>query len=132
MLLAKVVLDVAGEYVTCRSDAVLLNEASKGNDCNLSGASAYVHNHISLRSLDVKAYTQGGCHRLENQIYIPASGMLGGIAHGPDFHFCGSGRDAHHHFEVGAEEAAVLAAYLFDEASDHHFRRVEVGNHAVA
>ena len=131
VLLAQVVLDVAGEHVSCGSDAVLLHEASEGDHCNFSGASAYVDHHISLRGLDVQTNTQGGCHRLEDQIYVPASGVLGGVTHCPDFHFRGAGRDAHDNFEVGAEEAAVLAADLLDEASDHHFGCVEVGNHAI-
>ena len=58
--------------------------------------------------------------------------MLGGVAHGPDFHLGTARRDAHHNLEVGGEEAAVLAVHLLDEAADHHFGGIEVGDNAVA
>ena len=58
--------------------------------------------------------------------------MFGRVAHGADFHFGGTGRDADHDLEVGSEKAVTLAVHLFDESADHHFRCIEVGDHTVA
>ena len=58
--------------------------------------------------------------------------MFGGVADGPDFDFGGTGRDAHDELEVRGEEAAVAGVDLADEAADHHFCRIEVGDHSVA
>ena len=131
MLLAEVVLDVGGEHVAGRAYAVLDHEAAEGDHCDLGGAAAYVHDHVALGSLHVEAYSQGGRHGLEDEVDVAAAGVLGGVAHGPDLHFRGSGRDAHHHLEVGVEEIGTLAAGLLDEGAEHGLRGIEVGNHAV-
>jgi pyruvate dehydrogenase complex dehydrogenase (E1) component len=64
--------------------------------------------------------------------YVAASGVFGGIAHGPYLNFGRAGRDTDHDLEIGGEEAAPPAACLLYEAAYHHLRRVEVGDDSVA
>ena len=131
MLLAKVGLDVGGEHVTGRTDTLLHHKAAERNDCDLGGTATYVNHHVADRGFDFEPDTEGRCHGLEDEVNVTAAGVLGGVTNGPDFYFRGARRYADHHFEVGGKEAAVLVVYLLYEAADHHFRRVEVGNHAV-
>ena len=132
MLLAEIVLDVAREHVAGRTDAVLLDQTAQGDHGDLRGTATDIDDHVALRRLDVEADTERRRHRFEDQEDIAAAGVLGGVAHGADLHFRGAGRDAHHNLEVGGEELGTAAAGLLDEAADHHLRRVEVGDHAVA
>ena len=131
MLLAQVILDVAGEYVTCGTDAVLDHQASEGDDGDLGGAAAYVDDHVALRGLDIETDTEGGGHRLEDQIHVARSGMLGGVTDGADLDFGTARRDADHDLDVRGEQRLVLGVHLLDEAADHHLRGIEVGDHAV-
>ena len=131
MLLAEIILDVAGEDVPCGADAFLEHQAAEGDDGYFGCAAADVDDHASLGLEHLEAYTECGGHGFVNEEDVTASGVLGGVAHGPDLHFGGTGRDAYDHLEVGGEEAAVLAVDLLDEALYHHFRGVEVGDHAV-
>ena len=57
--------------------------------------------------------------------------MLRRVADSPDFHFRGTGRDAHHDFKVGGEKAAVTGINLAYETADHHLRGIEVCDNAI-
>ena len=131
VLLAQVVLYVAGEDVARSAYAVLDHEPSERDDRNLRGASAYVDDHVALGRLDVETYSESRRHGLEYQEDVASSGMFGGVAHRPDLHFGRTGGDAHHHLEVGREQAAPSAAGLLDETAYHHFGGVEVGYDSV-
>ena len=131
VLLAQIVLDVAGEHVTCGADAVLHHQSSKGDDGDFGGTSTYVHHHVALRGFDVKTDSEGCCHRLENQVHIPSSRMLGGVAHSTYFHFGTSRRDADNDLEIRGENLAALAADLADESANHHLGSVEVCDYSV-
>ena len=78
-----------------------------------------------------QADTKGGCHGLVDEVYVAATGVLGGVTDGADFNFRGTGRNTHHQFEVGGENAAMTGVYLFDEAANHHFCGVEVCDNTI-
>ena len=90
VLLAEVLLDVCGEDVSGGTDALLEHEAAEGDDCDFRGAAAYVDDHVADRLLNLQADTEGGCHGLEDQIYVASAGVLGGVADGPDLYFSGA------------------------------------------
>ena len=90
VLLAQIVLDVAGEHVAGRPDAGLLDQASERDHGDFGGASSDVHDHVSLRGFDVKSDSQGRGHGFENQVHISSSCVLGRVAHGPDFDLGGA------------------------------------------
>ena len=131
MLLAQVVLDIGREDVTRHPDGILLDDAAQGDDGDFRGAASDVHHHVAFRGFHVQADTEGGGHGFVDQVDVAAAGVLRRVAHSPDFHFRRAGRNAHHQLEVGGEQAAVTGVHLLDEAADHHFRRVEVGDNAV-
>ena len=131
MLLAQVVLNVIGQLVPSRLDALLHHDTAQGDDGDLGGAASDIDHHVALRGLHVQADTEGGRHRLENKVDIASSRVLRGITDRTDFHFRTAGRDAHHQFEVGGEEAAMTGVHLLDEAADHHFCSVEVCNNTI-
>ncbi len=84
---AHVVLDVIGEVVASNLDALVADDSAKGDDGNFSCAAAYVHNHVAFRRKHIKTNTECSSHRLKNHIYVPATGMLGGVTDSPDFNF---------------------------------------------
>ena len=131
MLLAQVVLNVIGQLVPSRLDALLHHDTAQGDHGDFRRTASDIHHHVALRGLHVQADTEGGRHRLENKVDIASSRVLRGITDRTDFHFRTAGRDAHHHFQAGGEQALVLAVHLFDETADHHLGRVEVRDHAV-
>ena len=131
VLLAQVVLDVGREDIAGHADGVLLDDTAQGDDGDFGGAAADVDDHVALRRLDVQADTEGRGHRFEDQVDVPAAGVLGGVTDGTDLHFRGAAGDAHDQLQVRGEEAAVPGVDLADETADHHLGRVEVRDHAV-
>ena len=131
VLLTQVVLDIGRENVAGHTHGILHHNAAQGDDGDFRGTTSNVYHHIALRRLHIQADTQGCCHGLIDEVYVPAAGVLRGVADGTDFHLRGAGRNAHHQFEVGGEQAAVTGIHLLDEAADHHFRGVEVCNDAI-
>ena len=109
VLLTQVVLDIGRENVAGHTHGILHHNAAQGDDGDFRGTTSNVYHHIALRRLHIQADTQGCCHGLIDEVYVPAAGVLRGVADGTDFHLRGAGRNAHHQFEVGGEQAAVTS-----------------------
>ncbi len=76
-------------------------------------------------SLDVKAYSECSRHGLIDHIYIPASGMFAGVAHGAYLDFCAARGNADHHTESG-ENQRRFRTYHPDHTAYHLLGGVEV------
>ena len=104
VLLLEVVLDVRREDVARRTDAVLDHDAAEGDDGDLRRTAADVDDHVALRGFDLEADTEGGRHRLIDEVDLTRAGVLGGVADGPDLDFGTAGGDAYDDLEVGGEK----------------------------
>ena len=102
------------------------------DDGYFGGAAAYVNYHAAPRVEHRQPDSERRCHRLVDEENVASPGMLGGVANGTDLNFGRSGRNSHYNLKVRGEEAVTLAVNFLDEAADHHLRRVEVGDHAIA
>ena len=130
MLAAHVLLDVSGEVVTGNTDGVVAHDATKRYYGNLGRATTYVNNHVALGSLYVNAYTDGGSHRLEYQVYVPTVGMLGRVADSPQLNLGAARRHADNHPKGWREEAAARMYHL-DKSAHHLLAGCKVGYHTV-
>ena len=86
----QVILDIGRKDVTGNADGFLLDDAAKGDDGNLSGAASDIYNHVSLRGFYVKADTKGSGHWFVDEVYVTATGVLGGVTDGPDLNLSGA------------------------------------------
>ena len=126
-----VLLDVICEVISRDADTLVAHDSSERYDCDLGTAATYVYYHVAVGSLDVKAYSECSRHGLIDHIYIPASGMFAGVAHGAYLDFCAARGNADHHTESGGEPAA-FRTYHPDHTAYHLLGGVEVSYDTVA
>src|SRR5262249_32696514 len=102
------------------------NHTAEGNDGDLGRPTTNVDHHVAHRFVDGKSGTDGGGHRLFEQMSLGAPGPARGLEHRALFDVCDRGRHTNQY--PGARQA--VDAGPLEQQPDHALRDVEVGDGA--
>src|SRR5919106_689114 len=127
VLLLDVAHDRLVHLVTADADGLRDDDAAEGDDGDLGGAAADVHDHVPGRLGDRQAGADGRRHRLFDQVSLARSGREGRLFNGALLH----SRDAARHADDDAWVGEAVVVHLLDEVAEHRLGHVEVGDDAV-
>ena len=110
------------------ADGAGVHDAAHGDDGDVGGAAADVHDHVAGGLFDGQARADGGGHGLFDEEDFAGARAIRGILHGALFHrrdFAGNADDDARMYE----DAAIVS--LLNEVREHLFGDFEVGDDAV-
>jgi hypothetical protein len=117
------------ELVAADADRRVRDDTRKRDHRDLGGSAADVDDHVAGRCLDREAHTDGRSHGLVDHVDTLRAGGHRGGAHGAALELGDARGNADDHPRLDAENA--FGGDLLEEMTEHHFRHVHVGDHAV-
>ncbi len=127
VFLAYVVHDRRVEPVPADAQRPGRDDAAQGDDGDLGGAAADVHDHGAAGFGHGQPGADRCGHRLFDQVHDPGSGPCGRLDDGPPLDRRDTGGDADHHPGAGPPARDGLA----DEVPDHLLRGLVVADHTA-
>src|ERR1019366_7519072 len=115
------------ELVAADAHRLARHDAAQRDDRDLRGASADVDHHVAGWLVHGEAGSDGGCHRLFDDVRGPCASVFRCFHHSPPFDAGNTRRHADHHARLG--EAALMHA--MDEIPQHLLADLEICDHAV-
>ena len=115
------------ELVARDLDGGGFHDAAQGDDGDIGGAAADVHDHVAVGFGDVDARADGGGQGLLNEKDPPGAGLNARVHHGALLHLGDAGGHADDH--PGLEETE--GGGLSDKLLEHPLGHVEVGDDAL-
>ena len=128
MHLLQVHADRITDLISGDADGFTQHRAAQAEHRHLGGAPPDVHDHRADRFGHRQTGTDGGSHRLIDQMHLAGAGHAR-LAHGTTFNTGDAAGDAHH--QTRRHDAAAFIA-LGDEGLEHLLGCIEIRDHAIA
>jgi hypothetical protein len=115
-------------FVAGYANGTGINDTAHGNDGNIGGAAADIHNHVSGGLFNGQSRADGRGHGLLDEIDLAGARAIGGVLHGAFFD--GSDFAGHADDDARMNEHAAVVRFL-NEVGKHLLGDFEVGDDAI-
>ena len=121
-------LDCFIQFVTCNTGGMSSDNAAHRDNRNFRGATTNINNEVRARQVHGKPRTDGGGHRLFNDVHGPAcASELGRILNCSTLH----ARNLRRYTDDHSRFVPAACVHLLNKETEHLFTNVEVGNHTI-